>query len=78
MKIEYLLKCIIILKVLIQLIFQIFLRINQLKIFNHDLTESRVWLKLLHFDQLCGENHLLNKLDNHFIIFYLSYLQKLE
>ena len=44
--------------------------------FNRDLRESRVWLKLLYFDKLCSTNHLLNKLNNHFIILYLYYLQK--
>ena len=42
----------------------------QLKMFNHDLKESQGWL---YFDQLCGRNRLLNKLANHFIIFYLFY-----
>ena len=63
---------------LIHLIFQIFLWINQLKMFNRDLRESRVWLKLLYFDQFCSRNHLLNKLGNHFIVLYLIYLQKFE
>ena len=68
----YLLQCIIILNVLTHLIFQIFLWINQLKMFNRYLIESRVWLKSLCFDELCSRNHLLNKLDNHFIILYLG------
>ena len=55
--------------VLMHLVFQIFLWINQLKSFTRDLRESRVWLKLLYFDQLFSRNHLLNKLGNHFIIF---------
>ena len=46
--------------------------------FNHDLRESRVWLKLLYFDQIYSVNHLLNKLKNHFIILYLFYLQTFE
>ena len=66
------------LEILKNLIFQIFLWINQLKMFNHDLRESRVWIKFLYFDQLCSGYHMLNKLDNHFIILYLFYLQKFE
>ena len=58
--------------VLTHLIFQIFLWINQLKMFNRYLIESRVWLKSLCFDEFCSRNHLLNKLDNHFIIMYLG------
>ena len=33
---------------------------------------------MLYFDQLCSRNRLLNKLDNHFTILYLFYLQNLN
>ena len=52
--------------------------INQLKMFNRELRESRLWLKLLYFDQIFSRYHLLNKLENHLIILYLLYLRKLE
>ena len=61
---------------LIHLIFQIFHWINQLRIVKRDLRKSQVWLKLLYFDQFCSRKHLLNKLNNHFII--LFNLQKFE